>query len=136
VARLDHGDHQLVGERRIERPMRRVQIQIDPALVAPALQFEDPIALAHRVAFGERQSAGLREQVDQRHRTVINLAAIVTCDLHKEIMADIGPRRLQGKIIVNLARHAGFRTVLKAMQAPSQQTAAVAARRVSFLAMR
>jgi hypothetical protein len=62
------------------------------ALVAPALQLNHPVALPHRMALHQRQSAGLREQVDQHHRLVIHLEIIGTYELAKGSMPDTGPR--------------------------------------------
>jgi len=71
MAALEGRDHDAIGQARIERPARRLQIEIQSALVAPALQFDHPVALPHRMALHQGQPAGLREQIDQHHRFVI-----------------------------------------------------------------
>jgi hypothetical protein len=91
----------------LNAPVRRLQVEFQAALVAPALQFDHPVALPHRVAFHQRQPAGLREQIDQHHRLVIHFEIISTCDLAKQFMPDIGPWRLKRKIVIDLTRHAG-----------------------------
>ena len=92
---------------RIERPVRRLQVKLQAALVAPALQFDHAVTLPHRMALDQRQPAGLREQIDQRHRLVIDRQIVSTYEVPKGLMPDIGPRRLKREIIVDLARHAG-----------------------------
>src|SRR5271169_2814895 len=46
----------------IEWRVPRLQIEVQAALVAPPLQFEHPVALPHRMAFDERQTAGFGKQ--------------------------------------------------------------------------
>jgi hypothetical protein len=52
--------------------MRRPQMEAQSPPVAPALQFDHPVALPHRMAFRKRQSTGLGEQVDQDHRLMVH----------------------------------------------------------------
>ncbi|KAG1135594.1 hypothetical protein G6F36_016176 [Rhizopus arrhizus] len=67
-------------------------MEIEPTLVAPALQLDHPVALPHRMTLGERQSAGLREQIDQQHGTVIYLEIVSAYESNEGLVADIGPR--------------------------------------------
>src|SRR5258708_25577103 len=85
--------------------MRRPQMKVQAALVAPALQFEHPIALPHRMAFHQGQAAGFGEQFAEHHRLVIYITIVSTYDLPKQGMPDIGPWRGEGKIVVDLTRH-------------------------------
>jgi hypothetical protein len=59
------------------------------------------------MALHQRQAAGLRKQIDQHHRPVIYLEIISTYQTPKGLMPDIGPRRLQREIVIDLTRHAG-----------------------------
>ena len=69
MARLKHRDHEAISQPRVERPVRRLQMKLQAALVAPALQFDHPITLPHRMAFHQRQPAGFGKQVElQRWR--------------------------------------------------------------------
>jgi hypothetical protein len=72
----------------------RLQMKVEAALVAPALQFDHPIALPHRMAFHQRQSAGFRKQIDQHHRLVIHFEIVRVCNFPEQFVADIGPRGL------------------------------------------
>ena len=72
MARLDRRNHETISEPRVERPVCRLQVELQATLVAPALQFEHPVALPHRVTLLERQSAGLGKQIDQHHRLVVH----------------------------------------------------------------
>src|SRR5712691_9442535 len=82
-------------------------MEFQAPLVAPALQLDHPVALTYRMALHQRQSAGLREQIDQNHRLMIHLEIIGTYEVPKRPMPDIGPRRLKREIVIDLARHAG-----------------------------
>jgi hypothetical protein len=103
---LHGGDDDTIGEARIDRPVLRLQMEFEPALVAPALQFDHPVALPHRVAPHQRQTAGFGKQVHQHHGLEIYLEIVGTCDLAKRTMPDIGRGRLKREIVVDLARHA------------------------------
>ena len=81
-------------------------MELESALVAPALQFDHPVALPHRVALHQRQPAGLREQIHQHHGLEIYLEIVGTYDIEKRPMPDIGPGRLKREIIVDLTLHA------------------------------
>src|ERR1700733_10294708 len=81
-------------------------MKIQATLVAPALQFDHPVTLTDRMALQERQAAGFGEQVDQHHRLLIYRGAVGVGDFLEKFVPDIGPRRLNRKIIVDLARHA------------------------------
>ena len=97
VAGLDRRDHDAVGQPRVERPVRRLQMEFQAALVAPALQFDHPVALPHRMALHQRQAAGFGKQIDQHHRLVIHLEIVGSRPLAKRLVPDIGPRRLKAK---------------------------------------
>jgi hypothetical protein len=90
----------------VEGPVRGLQMEIQAALVAPALQFDHAIALPHRVPLQERQPAGFREQIDEHHGLVIDFEIVGTDDLPEQFVSDIGPRGLQREIVVDLTRHA------------------------------
>src|SRR3974390_1376368 len=49
AASLDGRDHETIGQPRVEGPVCRLQVEIQAALVAPALQFDHAIALPNRV---------------------------------------------------------------------------------------
>src|SRR5207247_495346 len=101
VSRLDDRDDYAIRQAPIERGVRRLQVKVQAALVAPALQFEHPIALPHRMAFHQRQTSGFGEQIDQHYRLVIYLTIVSTYHLPKQGMPDIGPWRGEGKIVVD-----------------------------------
>ena len=94
-ARLDRRDHDAVGELRIERPVLRLQMKVQSALLAPALQFHHPIALPRRMTLGERQAAGLGKQFAKKHRLVDDLAAVALRKILEQRVADIGPGRVR-----------------------------------------
>jgi hypothetical protein len=75
-------------------------------LVAPALQLNQAIALSHRMALHQGQSAGFRKQIHQHHRFVVDVEIVGTGDFPEQFVPDIGPRRLKREIIVDLTRHA------------------------------
>ena len=106
-AEIPRGDHDAVGQSAVERPIRRLEMEFEAALVAPALQFDHPVALANRVTFQQRQSAGLGEQIHQHHRLVVDLEAVSRDHIAKHLVADIGPWRRQRKIVIDPTRHAG-----------------------------
>jgi hypothetical protein len=96
-------------------------MEFQTAFVAPALQLDHPVALPHRMALHQRQSAGLREQIDQHHRFVIHLEIIGTYEVAEGLMPDIGPGRLKREVVIDLTRHAGSGNNLRGASA-SQQT--------------
>ena len=103
---LDGRDHHAIGKPRIERHMFGPEMEIQPALVAPALQLHHPIALPHRMTLDQRQAAGLGEQLDQHHRLVVDLQTVGRDDVAEGLVADIGPWRGEREIVVDLAGHA------------------------------
>ena len=110
MAGPERRDHDAIGQACIERPVRRLQMKFQSALVAPTLQFDHPVALPYRVALHQGQAAGLRKQIDQHHRPVIYLEIISTYQIQKRLMPDIGPGRLEREIVIDLTRHAGSGT--------------------------
>jgi hypothetical protein len=72
--------------------MGGTQVKVQPALVAPALQFHHAVALPDRVALDQWQSTGLGKQLGQHHRFVIYAAIKGTYDFAEQRVADIGPR--------------------------------------------
>src|SRR5580698_5553173 len=105
VTGLDRGNHETVRQPRIQGPMLRLEMKIQTALVAPALQFEHAVTLSHRVTLDERQAPGFREQIDQHDRLVVDLEAVGSHDLPEQCVPDIGPGRGKRKVVVDLARH-------------------------------
>ena len=67
-------------------------MKVQPALVAPALQFHHPVALPDRVALDQWQSTGFGKQLGQHHGFMIYRAIIGTYELVKERVADVSPR--------------------------------------------
>ena len=86
----------------LDAEIGRLQMEIQAALVAPALQLDHPEALPRRMALQKRQAAGLREQIDQRHRFVVHFRVAGACYFPEQFVPDIGPGRLQRKIIIDL----------------------------------
>src|SRR5262245_59501375 len=80
-------------------------LKIRAALVAPALQFDQAVALPGGMTLGERQPTCFGKQIHQQDRLVVDLELMSAGKVLKKAMPDIGPRRLNGKIVVNLARH-------------------------------
>ena len=68
-------DDEAVRQRDVERPMLRLDVEREPALVAPALQFHQPIALAGRVALRQRQAARLGEDAAEEDGLVVDRRA-------------------------------------------------------------
>ncbi len=104
-SRGDGRDHHAVGQSRTEREKSRLAVERQPALVAPALQFHQPVALARRMTLGQRQTSRLGKHLGQKNRFVIDLQSVLGREALKQRVPDIGPWRLDGKIVVNLARH-------------------------------
>jgi len=71
----------------------RLQVEIQAALVAPALQFDHAVTLPHRVTLDQRQPAGFGEQVDQDHRLVVDRKTMGCDHVAEYLVADIGPGR-------------------------------------------
>jgi hypothetical protein len=61
------------------------------------------------MAFHQRQAAGLRKQIDQHHRLVIDLETVIIRHFPEKSVPDVGPRGLKRKVIIDLTRHAGSR---------------------------
>src|SRR3712207_5131121 len=61
-----------VGEGGVERPVLRLQVEGEAALLAPALQVHQPVPLPGRVTLVHRKAAGLGEDAPEEHRLVVH----------------------------------------------------------------
>src|SRR5271157_5851242 len=89
----------------MEGPELRMEMEIQPALVPPALQFEDAIALARGMTFGQGQAARFGKNLAERHRAVIDLQPMLGDKTLQLGMPDIGPGAEERKINRDFPRH-------------------------------
>ena len=84
-----------------EGPMVRPKIEVQPALHTPALELQGSVVLARFVALAEHRCVRRLKCHGQIERPVIHGCARPLHGLMKGVMADIGPRRQEGKIVIH-----------------------------------
>jgi hypothetical protein len=70
----------------IERPELRMHVQSHTALLAPALQFYNSIALTRWGALVERKAAGFSKYCGKRHWLEIHIQAMTLRQIHERRM--------------------------------------------------
>ena len=98
-----------MAEAHVEGPVFRLEVELEIAPFAPALEFDQAIALAGGMALGQGKSAGLGEYPPEEDRLVVNIEVMPLRNFHERRVADKGPWAHEGEIIVDRTGHGGNR---------------------------